>query len=88
MQTSTFFALMAEFGTGDIRLKDCCEKYFGLSEKKAAERARRQGLPVPVYRGGSQKAEWLINAADLARHIDQQRDKAARDWETINGKAG
>jgi len=85
--TSTFFALLAEFNTGDILLSDCCEKYFGLSEKKASERARTQQLPAPCYRGGSQKSEWLISAADLAKHIDAQREKAHRDWERINGKA-
>lgn len=86
-KTSTYFALLAEFGTADIRLKDCCDKYFGLGEKKAGERARHQQLPVPSYRGGSQKADWLINAADLAVHIDRQRDAARSDWERIHGKA-
>lgn len=85
--TSTYFALMAEFGSGDIPLRECCDKYFGLSEKKAFERARHQQLPVPTYRGGSQKSEWLINAADLAQHIDAQRKAARHDWERINGKA-
>lgn len=85
--TSTYFALMAEFKTGDIPLRLCCEKYFGLGFKKAGERARHQRLPVPAYRGGSQKAEWLVSAADLARHIDEQREAAARDWERVNGRA-
>jgi len=34
MNNSTFFALMAEFGTGDIPLESCCVKYFGMSIKK------------------------------------------------------
>lgn len=84
--TSSYFALLAEFNTGDIPLKKCCEKYFGLSEKKAAERARHQQLPVACYRGGSQKSEWLINAADLAEYIDTQREKAKHDWARINAR--
>lgn len=87
LQTSTFFSLMAEFGTGDIPLNAVCEKYFGLSESKAGSKARHQQLPVPVYRGGSQKSMWLINTADLATYIDKERSKAKHDWERIHNSA-
>lgn len=40
MTTSTFFALMAEFGTVEVELGKVCEKYFGLSEDKAKARAQ------------------------------------------------
>lgn len=82
---NTVFLLMAEFETADIPLKKCCDKYFGLGEKKALARARLQQLPVPAYRGGSQKSEWLISANDLAQHIDQCRQQARHDWERLNG---
>ena len=75
---------MAEFGSGDIPLERCCEKYFGMSLRKASSQARLQQLPVPVYRGGSQKSMWLISAADLAQHIDTLKERARHDWERIN----
>lgn len=85
--TSTYFALMAEYNTAEIPLKLCCNKFFGIDEKKAAERARQQRLPVPAYRGGSQKSEWLIDAGALAKYIDAKKEAALQDWERINGRA-
>ena len=83
MSNSTFFSLMAEFGTGDIPLTKCCENYFGLSHRKANSRARHQELPIPAYRGGSQKSMWLVSAVDLASHIDDLKQKAKHDWERM-----
>ncbi|WP_406828150.1 pyocin activator PrtN family protein [Microbulbifer sp. ARAS458-1] len=82
---NTLFLLMAEYGSADIPLRQCCSKYFGVGERKAVERARLQQLPVPCYRGGSQKSEWLISAADLAGHIDKCRAEAQHDWKRLNG---
>lgn len=84
-RTSTYFALMSEYGTGDIPLFSCCQKYFGMDEKKAGHSARHQKLPVPAYRGGSQKSMWLISTADLANYIDAHREKAKEDWRKMNG---
>ncbi|WKD49103.1 pyocin activator PrtN family protein [Microbulbifer spongiae] len=64
--------------------KECCEKYFGMLPRKAMERARLHQLPVPAYRGGSQKSEWLISANDLAQHIDGCRKRAMNDWQRLN----
>lgn len=80
----TYFGLLAEFGEAEIRLERVCEKYFGLSVAKAKRRACLQQLPVPAYRGGSQKSPWLISAIDLAKHIDQQRRIAERQWVNMN----
>ena len=84
-RVSTYFALMAEFGTAEIKLDDCCDKYFGLNIEQAGTRARQKKLAVPTYRCGSQKSKWLVNAQDLADFIDARRQKAHRDWEVING---
>lgn len=81
--SSTFFALMAEYGTGDIPLEDCCGKYFGMSMKKASACARHHQLPIPAYRGGSQKSMWLVSAIDLANHIDRLKEKAWLDWQRL-----
>lgn len=83
-QISTFFALMAEFGTSEIPLEDVCEKFFGLKPDMAKKRASRQQLPVTAYRGGTQKSPWLVSAQDLADYIDKQRTKARREWDQVN----
>lgn len=80
MITPTFFGLLAEFGEAEIPLTRVCEKYFGLSAIKAKRRACSQRLPIPAYRAGSQKSPWLISAADLANHIDAQRQTASAQW--------
>lgn len=75
---SSFFALMAEFGTAEIPLESVCDKYFGLDYKTALRRAPAQQLPVPVYKVGSQKSTWLVSAQDLAALIDKQRGEALK----------
>jgi hypothetical protein len=85
--TSTFFALLAEFNTAEIPLEQLCGKYFGLEFKEACRRASLHRLPVPAHRGGSQKSPWLIAAADLAKHIDEQRTIAAAEWGKMNSAA-
>lgn len=83
---STYFNLLAEFQAGEIRLEDCCEKYFGLSPVKAKRKAMSQGLPVPVYRAApSQKAGWLVSITDLAAHIDKQKADAKKLHDTMQG---
>ena len=81
---STLFALMAEFGTSEIPLEDICEKFFGLNQKMAKARASRNQLPIPAYKAGTQKSQWLISAADLAEYIDTQRQKAQAEWNQSN----
>ncbi len=83
MMTPTYFGLLAEFGEAEIPLQRVCEKYFGLSVTKAKRRACLQQLPIPAYRAGSQKSQWLISAADLAKHIDQQRQLATDQWASM-----
>ena len=84
MMTPTYFSLLAEFGEAEIPLQRVCEKYFGLSVSKAKRRACLQQLPIPAYRVGSQKSPWFISAADLAKHIDQQRQLANDQWASMN----
>lgn len=81
LNTSTYFALMAEFGTADIPLETVADKYFGLNPKNAIRQAAQGRLPVPAYRAASRKSPWLVNAADLAKLIDAQRTEARHTWE-------
>ena len=84
---STYFALLAEFETPDILLTDICFKYFGLNEKQAKQQANMKKLPIPCYRGGSQKSPWLCNIKDLASFIDKQAEEARTAWEKSNSDA-
>ncbi|MEN5207375.1 pyocin activator PrtN family protein [Stenotrophomonas terrae] len=79
MTTTTVFLLLAEFGTGHIPLKKCCQ-HFGMKPEEANKRAARQALPIPVFRLGSQKSPWLVAADVLAAYIDGQRDEATKQW--------
>lgn len=81
---NTLFMLLAQYETGEIPLLDICEKYFDLDAKKACEKARSNTLPVPAFRCGSQKSQWLVSAQDLARLIDDRREQSRKDWEKIN----
>lgn len=81
MHTSTYFSLLAEFGTADIELTRVCTKYFGLTEAEAKRRATMNRLPVPAFHAGSQKSPWLVSAVDLAKHIDAALDVARAQWQ-------
>ncbi|CAN7316728.1 pyocin activator PrtN family protein [Acidovorax delafieldii] len=76
---NTYFALLAEYGTAQIPVEKCA-RLFGLSVKKAEEYARRQILPVPAYRIGSQKSPWLIDAGVLAKYLDCAKNEAQKEW--------
>ena len=78
--TSTYFALLSEFGTSEIPLDKCCLKYFGLDVLEAKRRAGLQKLPIPAYRPGSQKSGWLISAHDLSVRIDELQKEARLQW--------
>lgn len=81
---NTLFLLMAEFNTGEIPLKDICDKYLGVDYKTAAYRASKNQLPFPVYKGGSQKSTWLVSADELAKHIESKKQEAKNEWERVN----
>lgn len=80
----TEYMLLLEFETTDIPLADICEKYFSLGLIEAKAQASRQSLPVPVFRGGSQKSQWLISVHHLAKYLDAQKEQAEKDWKRIN----
>ena len=81
----THFALLAKFGDTNIPLDKCCEEFFGLTPRKAFERARTNELPVPVFRLGSQKSPWLVDAKLLADFIEQRKAEALFQWAQITG---
>jgi len=79
--SNTYFGLLAEFGESNIPLEKIAPKYFGLKVQEAKRKACMNRLPVVAFRAGSQKAPWLVSAADLAAWIDTRRAAALKDWE-------
>ncbi|KRB11143.1 pyocin activator PrtN family protein [Lysobacter sp. Root690] len=82
---NTLLLLMAEYETAQIPL-DRCSHLFGMTPAEAAKRACRHALPVPVYRVGSQKSPWIVDATQLADYLDKQKAKAADEWRRINSQ--
>jgi hypothetical protein len=83
-KVSTYFALMAEFGTCSVPLARVCEKYFGLSVDEANRRAPKQKLPVPVFQVGSRKSEWLVSIEQLAKLLDSRIELSVKEWKLAN----
>lgn len=85
--TSTFFALMAEFGSGFIELERVCDKFFGLAPSEAKRRAALHRLPIPAFKSGSQKSGWIISLNDLAALLDERARRAREEWSKSQTKA-
>lgn len=79
----TLFLVLAEYGTAQI-LVERCAGHFGLTPQEAKAAARRQALPIPTYRLGSQKSPWVVDAAALANHIRAKREAAEAEWRRIH----
>jgi hypothetical protein len=80
MNITTIFALMTEFGTAHIPVIEVGRKYFGYDEKQAKRAATENGYPFPVFRAGSNKSTWIVDAGDLANYLDQCREKAITEY--------
>lgn len=77
---STYFGLLAEFGTANLPLDKVALAYFGYDPKFAARCAVRKSLPVPAFRLAGQKSPWLIAAQDLADWIDKARAASQHEY--------
>lgn len=78
----TLFLVLAEYGTAQIPVERCAAQ-FGMTPQEAKAAARRQKLPIPAFRLGSQKSPWIVDATSLAEHIRRKRDAALAEWERI-----
>lgn len=79
----TLFLVLAEYGTAQIPVERCaCQ--FGMTAQEAKSAARRQSLPIPAYRLGSQKSPWVVDATALASHIRSKRELAEAEWRRVN----
>lgn len=79
----TLFLVLAEYGTAQVPLERCAHQ-FGMTGAQAKDAAKRQALPVPAYRLGSQKSPWVVDAAALADHIRAKREAAEAEWKRIH----
>lgn len=79
-----FHALLIEFGGMDIPLALVAEKYLDLSSRRADEKAAKHQLPFKTYRAGSQKSPRMVNAYDLASHIDAIEKQAAAEHDRLH----
>ena len=85
MKTSTYFSLMAEFGTAQIPLESVCKPYFNLSLGNAKREAAKQSLPVPTFKmRNKDNGLYFIKAEILAEFIDKQNEAAQEEWESVN----
>jgi hypothetical protein len=79
----TLFLVLAEYGTAQIPVERCAHQ-FGMTPTQAKDAAKRQSLPVPAYRLGSQKSPWVVDATALADHIRTKREAAQAEWKRIH----
>ena len=84
MKVSTYFALLAEFGTAHIPLEIIAQKYLDIDLQTAKSKASKQQLPFPCIRVSGQKSPWFVDAAVLASFLDQKLDDAKKNWERMN----
>jgi hypothetical protein len=77
------FLLYAEFEQADIPVTSVGKKYFGLNEKQSKRKAAAQDFPFPVFRGGSQKSEWLVSVPSLAEWLNNEENAARKEWQAM-----
>lgn len=84
---NTFYMLMAQYGKAIIPLDKVCEDYFShLSPEKFLRKALTGEIRLPIVRvEASQKAAKGIHLTDLANYLDDQRTKAIKEFESLNG---
>jgi hypothetical protein len=84
MKVSTYFALLAEFGTAQIPLESVAQKFLDIDAQTAKNKAAKQQLPFPCVRISGQKSPWFVDAGVLALYLDQKLDEAKKTWEKMN----
>jgi hypothetical protein len=84
MKFSTYFALLAEFGTAHIPLESIAEKFLDMDAQTAKKKAAKQQLPFPCIRVSGQKSPWLVDAGVLANFLDEKMQEATTTWKKLN----
>jgi len=84
MTPSTYFGLLAEFGTAHVPVVEIGAKYFGLSEKEAKRKASSNDFPFPVFRAGGNKTCWMTDIVIFADYLDAVKEKAKAEYKSAN----
>lgn len=83
-ETDTSFLLAMRYRKPVILLDEAIKDYLPHLEIDAAKRlASTCKLPFPAFRPSGAKSQWLVNVADIATWLDNEREKAAKDWHKI-----
>ncbi len=82
---NTLFLLIAKFETADIPLEIVAKKYFSHNKDEVSKWARHRKYPLPVFRGGSQKSQWLVSAPHLADFLDEKKRNAEKEFKLSKG---
>lgn len=79
--TDTELKLTAAYRGPIVRLADICKPYLNLGYAEARRQAAMERLPFAAFRlNDSTKSPLMVRVADLARHIDDRAEEAAKVW--------
>ena len=76
LERDTYTTLLMVYEATMVPLSTIAEPYLGLNEERARYLAKRDMLPLPVFRLGGNRAPWMLHLADLSELIDAQRAAA------------
>ena len=71
--------------TGSIRLTEAAH-WFGMEPDTAVKKASTQSLPIPVFKGKSQKSPWLVKLDDIAAYLNDQYLEYLEDFNAVNAE--
>ena len=80
IKPTTFFTLMAEFGTGEIPITEVGKKYFNYSEDVSKRYASENKFPFPVFKAGSGKSQWFVDIKALAEYLDKRKEEGNKNF--------
>ena len=84
MTPSTYFGLLAEFGTAHVPVVELGAKYFGHSPVIAKRTAMANKYPFPVFRPGNQQSTLMVDIAEFANYLDRVKEKAKAEYKCAN----
>ena len=84
MTPSTYFGLLAEFGSAHIPVVEIGAKYFGHSSEIAKRTAMANKYPFPVFRPGNQQSTLMVDIAEFANYLDRVKEKAKAEYKCAN----
>ena len=82
---NTVFVLMAKYNSPTVPLEQVGKDFLGIENNNVLKRKAGRGeIPFPTFRLGGSKSPYMVSIQDLADWIDNQREQAKRDLETLS----